>query len=73
LLEFHTGQKPPLLRVFTGSAHYTPSESEWQLLAAAGSQSQPIFVTVSTGSFESDRLTTTCGPFLGQTISFTVQ
>lgn len=71
LLEFNTAQNPPFLRVFTGSAHYAPTQAEWQKLVAAGSQ--PIFVTVSTASFESDRVTTTCGPFLGQTISFTIQ
>ena len=60
-----------LLRVFTSLTSYTPDADAWQKLVAAGSQS--ITLSVTSGTFENDQLTSDGGPHAGQVIHFTIQ
>jgi hypothetical protein len=70
LLVFSTPDDPKLLRVFTSLFAYTPSETAWQKLVTA---SQPVTLSITSGTFENDQLTGEGIPHSGQTLSFTIQ
>lgn len=59
-----------LLRVFTSLTTYTPDAATWQRLVSA---SQPITLSITSGTFENDMLTPDGGPHSGQTLSLTIQ
>ncbi|MFT3776502.1 MAG: hypothetical protein QM820_65005 [Minicystis sp.] len=67
-LVFSAASKP-ILGVFTTNLEYTPSIDDWALLAGAA---QPIEVTVLSGVFAEGALTAEGGPFLGETLSFSI-
>lgn len=70
LLVFQSPNHPNLLRVFTSLTSYTPGAAAWQELVVAG---EPISLSVNTATFENDQLTPDGGPYVGQTITITVQ
>jgi hypothetical protein len=69
-LLFSTSSTPKLLQVFTSHANYTPTEAQWQTFVGVGGSIQ---VSLSTGTFENDVLTSDGGPHNGQSLSFTIQ
>lgn len=69
-LVFSTPSNPKLLRVFTAAKSYTPDATGWQTLAEAAS---PITLDVTSATFENSLLTSDGGPFLGGSVTFTIE
>lgn len=69
-LAFSVPENAKLLRVFTSLTTYTPDAATWQTLVSA---SQPITLSVTSATFENDKLTPDGGPHSGQTLSLTIQ
>jgi hypothetical protein len=69
-LAFSVPENAKLLRVFTSLKTYTPDAATWQTLVTA---SQPITLSLSSGTFENDQLTPDGGPHSGQKLSLTIQ
>ncbi len=69
-LAFSVPENAKLLRVFTNLTTYTPDAATWQKLVSA---SQPITLSITSGTFENDMLTPDGGPHSGQTLSLTIQ
>lgn len=57
-----------LLRVFTTSATYTPSTVQWNKLKGVGQ----LTATVTTATFDANKLAQDGGPFAGTPVHFTV-
>jgi hypothetical protein len=70
LLVFSTPTKPNLLRVFSTLDSYTPDDATWQLLTATG---EPITLSLTSGTFAGDDLTSEGGPYIGQHLTFTIE
>ncbi|MEI9948671.1 MAG: hypothetical protein WDO74_06720 [Pseudomonadota bacterium] len=70
LLLFSSKRYGSLLKVFTSLPEYTPSAQDWQKLVDAG---EPITLSIMTGTFVGTDLPTGGGPFLGQTLTFTIE
>jgi hypothetical protein len=70
LLVFSVPSNPKLLRVFTNLTTYTPSADAWQKLVSAG---EPLTLSITSATFENDKLTGDGGPHSGQTLTFTIQ
>lgn len=58
-----------LLRVFTSAQKLTPSQAEWDAMAAAA---QPITIELTSALFEENRVVADGGPFAGTVIDFTI-
>ncbi|MFT3766797.1 MAG: hypothetical protein QM820_14970 [Minicystis sp.] len=56
-----------ILGVFTTKREYTPTAEDWTVLRTAA---QPLEVTILSGVFKDSELTS--GPFLGQSLSFSI-
>ena len=69
-LVFSVPENAKLLRVFTSLTTYTPDAATWQKLVSA---SQPITLSITSGTFENDMLTPDGGPHSGQTLNLTIQ
>ena len=69
-LVFSSASNPRVLRVYTASKTYTPSDAAWQSLVAVGG---PITVTITSATFDNDVLTGDGGPHTGESITFTIQ
>jgi hypothetical protein len=70
LLQFSRASGSSLLQVFTTLSEYTPNAQDWQKLVDAG---EPITLSLTTGSFVGSGLPQDGGPFIGQTITFTIE
>ncbi|MFZ5895607.1 MAG: hypothetical protein ACOY0T_31410 [Myxococcota bacterium] len=70
LLVFDDAAKSTRLRVFTSQTSYTPDASAWAGLAAG---EQPITLSVTSATFESNAVLSDGGPFVGGTLSFSVR
>ena len=70
LLEFSTSQTRPALRVFTTLPQYTPDTAAWRTLVLAH---ESITVSLTTASFVAADLPEDGGPFIGQTLTFTIE
>ncbi len=70
LLVFSTPSNPNLLRVFSTLDSYTPDAAAWQLLTATG---EPITLSLTSGTFAGDDLTSEGGPYIGQELSFSIE
>lgn len=64
-----TPDQPKLLRVFTTQTSYQPGPAAWAKLAAA---SGPLTAVVATARFDTGKITSDGGPFLGKPAHFTV-
>ena len=69
LLSFRTA-RGDLQQVFTTLPEYTPSTPDWQQLVHAH---EPITLSLTTGSFVGSELPEEGGPFIGQTLTFTIE
>jgi hypothetical protein len=69
LLVFSTPSDPKVLRVFTQARSYVPSADEWRRLVE---QSGFVTLTITHAIFEQGRLTEDGGPFVGQSVRFTI-
>lgn len=72
LLVFSTATEPSLLRVFSDQNSYTPDAAAWQLLKTAG-ESSAVALSLTSATLMGDELVSDGGPFVGQTLSFTVE
>ncbi len=70
LLEFRTPNHGELLQVFTKRSEYTPDAAAWQKLVDAG---EPIALSLTTASFVGSDLPEDGGPFIGQSLTFTIE
>jgi len=70
LLAFDTSNESHVLRVFTTLPQYTPDETAWSKLVAA---SQPITSSITTAHFIGADLPRAGGPFIGQTLTLTIE
>lgn len=70
LLEFSTPRNDVVLRVFTTSPTYTPDTVAWRKLELAH---EPITVSLTTGSFIGADLPEEGGPFIGQSLTLTIE
>ena len=70
LLRFSTPSQPDLLQVFTSLSEYTPAATDWQKLIDAR---EPITLSLTTGTFVGTDLPQDGGPFIGQTLTFTIE
>ncbi|MEI9938812.1 MAG: hypothetical protein WDO69_16455 [Pseudomonadota bacterium] len=70
LLQFSSASNGNLLQVFTTLKQYTPDAEDWQKLVDAG---EPITLALTTGSFLGTDLPADGGPFIGQTLTFTIE
>ncbi len=70
LLLFSTPSNPSLLRVFSSLDSYTPDAATWQKLTASG---EPITLSLTSGTFAGDDLTSEGGPYIGQELSFSIE
>jgi hypothetical protein len=70
LLLFSTPSNGDLLQVFTTLSEYTPDATAWQRLVEAG---EPITLSLNTGSFVGSELPEDGGPFIGQSLTFTIE
>jgi len=70
LLAFNASDNSDVLRVFTTLPEYTPDETAWSKLVAA---SQPITSSITTSHFIGAELPQAGGPFIGQTITLTIE
>jgi acyl dehydratase len=69
LLVVSNAKNPKLLRVFTNLSSYTPTAAQWKNLAATGGT---LTATVTTASFDTNKLTQDGGPFSGVSVQFSV-
>jgi hypothetical protein len=69
LLVVSSAKDTKLLRVFTNVSSYTPTVAEWKKLAAAGGT---LTATVTTATFDTNKLTQDGGPFSGVPVKFSV-
>jgi hypothetical protein len=70
LVLFSTQGQPDLLQVFSTLSEYTPDALHWQKLVDAH---DPITISLTTGTFVGDDLPEDGGPFIGQTLTFTIE
>jgi len=70
LLSFDRANGGGLLQVFTTASEYTPDTVAWNKLVAAG---EPILLNLTTASFLGTALPEDGGPFIGQTLTFTIE
>jgi hypothetical protein len=70
LLSFGRANGGGLLQVFTTLPEYTPDTVAWQKLVDAG---EPITLSLTTGSFVGADLPEAGGPFIGQSLTFTIE
>ena len=69
-LRFGSASNDRLLEVFTTLPEYTPDAMHWQKLVEA---SEPITVSLTTGTFVGTDLPEEGGPFIGQALTFTIE
>jgi hypothetical protein len=69
LVTFGAAGNDKLVRVFTTSTTYTPDAGAWDKMKAAGG----VTTTITTATFENNRLTPGGGPFVGPAVAFTIQ
>lgn len=72
LLVFSTQAEPNLLRVFSTLNSYTPDAATWETLKEAG-QSGPITLSLNSATLMGSELVVDGGPFIGETVSFTIE
>jgi len=70
LLSFSTASNDDLLQVFTSLSEYTPDAVAWQKLIDAHA---PITVSLTTGTFVGADVPDDGGPFIGQSLTFTIE
>lgn len=70
LLSFASGSNASLLDVFTTLNEYTPDTAAWHELLAAH---EAITVSLTTASFLGAQLPVAGGPFIGQSLTFTIE
>lgn len=68
-LVFSTDTNPNLLRVFTSAQVFIPSQAVWDEFAATG---KPITATLTSATFQQDRIGPNDGPFAGASITITI-
>jgi hypothetical protein len=69
-LSFDDKAGTPLLQVFTSSTSFTPSQPQWDQLAAAG---QPLKLSIVWATFEENEVAEGGGPYLGLEYQFTIR
>ena len=69
-LDFSGASSGGLLRVFTTLPQYTPDTAAWRTLVDAA---EPITLSLTTGSFVGAELPEDGGPFIGQSLTFTIE
>ena len=69
-LLFSAPSQARLLEVFSTLSDYTPDAISWQKLVEAR---EAINVSLTTGTFVGDDLPDDGGPFIGQTLTFTIE
>lgn len=72
LLAFSTPTESNLLRVFTSLDSYTPDTAAWETLKKAG-KSGPVTLSLVSATLQGDGLVVDGGPFVGESITFTVE
>jgi hypothetical protein len=72
LLVFGTASEPNLLRVFTTLDSFTPDARAWATLKTTG-ESEPVTLSLVSATLMGDQLVVDGGPFIGETLSFTVE
>jgi hypothetical protein len=72
LLVFSTATEPNLLRVFSDQLSYTPDADAWEILKTAGERGA-ITLSLTSATLMGDALVDDGGPFIGQTLSFTIE
>jgi len=72
LLLFSTATQPNLLRVFSTLDSYTPNAAAWETLKGAGER-EAITLSLTSATLQGDALVVDGGPFIGQSLSFTVE
>jgi len=70
LLSFSTARDSNLLQVFTSLSEYTPDAAAWQKLIDAG---EAITLRLTTGTFIGADLPEDGGPFIGQSLTLTIE
>lgn len=70
LLVFSSASHSNLLQVFTTLSEYTPDAVAWKKLTDAG---EPITVDLTTGTFVGADLPEDGGPFIGQSLTLTIE